>query len=181
MKKEQYLGQIRALLTAAGSALATWGVTDGNAWAPIVGVILALVSVTWGVLHHKDPTTPGVIKWSLVRKAANAIGAAAVTYGLVSPEKVDGSLMVLATLAPFAAMAFSWIDNDSDDDDSGTGPDGIHVPMILIFMSLFFTSCAEFPITARLDTEYGTIETDAKGGLVIRPIPKVIRIPLNEK
>jgi hypothetical protein len=179
MNKDQTLGQIRALLTASGSALATWGITDGNAWAPITGALLAIISATWGVLHHKDPARPGVIKWSLVRKAVNAIGTAAITYGLINPEKVDGAEMVLASLAPFAAMAFSWIDNDSDDGDKG--PDGINLLLLVSFLAFLIPSCADFPIVARLETEYGTVETDSKGGVVIRPIPRVIRIPLNEK
>ena len=50
MNKEQTLGQIRFFLTAAGAALATWGVDDGNSWAPLTGVALALISVLWGIV-----------------------------------------------------------------------------------------------------------------------------------
>jgi hypothetical protein len=53
--------------------------------------------------------------------------------------------------------------------------------ILLATVAALLSSCADFPIVARLDTEFGTIETDANGGLVIRPIPRVIRIPLNEK
>ena len=98
MTKDQFLGQIRAILTAAGSALATWGLDDGNAWAPIVGIILALVSCTWGLLHHRDPATPGVVSWSAVRKLLNLIGSAAVTYGFLNPEKVGSIEAVAAAL-----------------------------------------------------------------------------------
>lgn len=52
---------------------------------------------------------------------------------------------------------------------------------ILAFSILAVSSCAEFPITARLDTDYGTISTDAKGNIVITPIAKPIIVPLSEK
>ena len=53
--------------------------------------------------------------------------------------------------------------------------------IMLATIAALLVSCADFPIVARLETEYGTVETDSKGGVVIRPIPRVIRIPLNEK
>ena len=57
------------------------------------------------------------------------------------------------------------------------------VQLVVLFLgaSFLLQSCAEFPITARLDTEYGTITTDAKGHIVISPIAKPIIIPLHEK
>ena len=58
MNKDQALGQLRAFLTALGTILATWGISDGNQWAPIIGVIIAGYSLTWGLLHHRDPNTP---------------------------------------------------------------------------------------------------------------------------
>lgn len=124
MNKQQKLGQLRAALTAAGTALATWGVNDGNAWAPVVGLVIALVSATWGILHHKDPAKPGSLRWSLVRKAFNAAGAAAITYGWLNPEKVQGMEMLIAALGPLVASWFSWIDNsDKNDGDGYDEPD----------------------------------------------------------
>ena len=111
MNKEQTLGQIRAALTALGTVLATWGVNDGNQWAPAVGIIVALISVTWGLLHHRSPATPGRLSWSLVRKTWNIIGTAALTYGYLNPEKVQGIEKLLAATGPLLAAVCSWIDN----------------------------------------------------------------------
>jgi len=111
MTKNQKLGTFRAVLTALGASLATWGVNDGNQWAPVIGAILAIISATWGVLHHCDPSTPSTIRWSLVRKAANAIGSALVTYGALNPEKVAGLEMLIAAFGPLLALWFTQIDN----------------------------------------------------------------------
>lgn len=181
MTKEQTLGQIRAALTAAGTVLATWGINDGNAWAPIVGGIVAVLSVTWGLLHHRDPLTQGQLKWSVLRKCVNVLGSAGITYGLLNPEKVEGVDALLAALGPLLASVWSWIDNEPDT-DLDDGPGDIHLLLLIGAVSLLLLpGCAEFPITGRIDTEFGSITTDAKGGLVIRPIPHVIRIPLHEK
>ena len=51
----------------------------------------------------------------------------------------------------------------------------------IALVAFLVNSCADFPIVARFETEFGTVETDSKGGVVIWPIPRVIRIPLNEK
>jgi len=111
MNREQTLGQIRAALTALGTVLATWGISDGHQWAPAAGIIVALISVTWGLLHHRNPTTPGRLSWSLVRKTWNIIGTAALTYGYLNPEKVHGVEILLAACGPLLATVFSWIDN----------------------------------------------------------------------
>lgn len=118
MTKAQTLGQIRTALTALGTVLATWGITEGHAWAPIVGIIIALLSATWGLLHHKNATTPGTLKWSLVRKTVNILGSAGITYGFLNTEKVQGIEMLVAALGPLLAAAFSWIDNEAPADDT---------------------------------------------------------------
>lgn len=182
MNKEQTLGQIRAALTAAGTVLATWGINDGNAWAPVTGVVIALISLTWGWLHHKDPVTPGSLKWSLVRKFANVAGSAAITYGMLNPEKVHGIEVLIATLGPLLASWFSWIDNSDDapsDDDEPKAKTGLW--LLLLCLPFLLPGCSGYPITAKIDTEYGTITSDAKGGIIIAPRANVIRIPFNDK
>lgn len=141
MNKEQKLGQFRAALTAAGTVLATWGINDGNAWAPLTGLIIAVISATWGVLHHKDPARPGSLKWSLVRKAVNAAGAAAITYGWLNPEKVQGMEMLLAALGPLIAAWFSWIDNSEGDDGDGYEPPDPPKPNINLLLLLLAVGC----------------------------------------
>lgn len=181
MNKDQTLGQIRAALTAAGTVLATWGINDGNAWAPIVGVVVAAISLTWGLLHHKDPATQGSLKWSLVRKFANVAGSAAITYGLLNPEKVQGIEMMVATLGPLLASWFSWIDNSETDDSGDESGGNTGLWLLMLFVVLLLPGCANMPIHASLETPYGDITTDSKGTIVIAPRANVIRIPLNEK
>lgn len=144
MTKQQKLGTFRAVLTALGASLATWGISDGNQWAPVTGAILAVISATWGVLHHRDPATPSTIRWSLVRKAANAIGAALVTYGFLNPERVVGLEILIASFGPLLALWFSQIDNSSDDDDEEADdpPRRGDVGLWLIFLA---ASCLLLP------------------------------------
>ena len=113
MTTSQKLGQIRALLTALGSVLTVYGLSDpaGQSWMILIGVIMAFISLTWGVLHHRDPQNPGRISWSLFRKFANLAGTAAVTYGIMHPDRVDSLEVLLAALGPILASSFSWIDN----------------------------------------------------------------------
>jgi hypothetical protein len=176
MSKAQTLGLVGSTLTATGTVLATWGINDGHQWAPIVGIVLALVSLTWGLLHHKDPATPGTLKWSLVRKTINVAGSAAITYGFLNPERVQGIEVLAASLGPLLAAWFSWIDNETTaGDDGDPGPDGLHLLLALICLTaLLLPSCADFPVTGSIQTPYGTITTDAKGGIVLAPRPIVI-------
>ena len=170
MNKDQTLGQIRAFLTAAGAALATWGINDGNAWVPVVGVLVAVISVTWGLLHHKDPATQGTLQWSLVRKLLNVAGSAAITYGILNPEKVQGLEMLAATLGPLLASMCSWIDNSSDGDPDDGPP--THLWILAGAAILFLPSCAGLTINA--STPYGDVSTDAKGHVIIAPKPVII-------
>lgn len=171
MTKNQQLGQLRAILLAVGSALTTWGLSDGNQWAPVIGVILAIWSLTWGLLHHKDPANPGTLSWSLVRKLANALGAAAVTYGWCHPDKVDAIVKILPLLGPALAGWFSWISNAPEEGDDGgpyDGPNGVASLIAIGFLFFFLLpSCVEYPLVARVVTPHGTLERDAKGGLTV--------------
>lgn len=173
MTKNQQLGQLRAVLLALGSALATWGFSDRNQWAPIVGIILAGWSLTWGLLHHKDPATPGTLSWSLVRKFANALGAAAVTYGWCHPDKVDSIMKILPLLGPILAGWFSWISNAPEEGDDGgpyDGPNGLASLIAIGFLFFFLLpSCnPNAPVPFKLKTPYGVLSQDAKGGLAAR-------------
>jgi hypothetical protein len=168
MNKEQTLGQLRAALTAVGTALATWGVSDGNQWAPIIGVIIAGISLTWGLLHHKDPSTPGTLSWSLVRKLANVAGSALVTYGMLNPERVAAVTAVIAALGPLLASRYSWVANTSEDDD--TGPPPLPVMLLLASLVCLMPSCApgdEYPLTATISFRDPT--SGAKAGLTYTP------------
>lgn len=177
MKKNQLLGQIRTALTALGTMLATWGVNDGNQWAPIIGLVIAIISATWGILHHRDSATPGKLSWSLVRKALNAAGAAAITYGYLNPEKVQGIEMLVAAAGPLLASAFSWIDNSPDDNPPGS--DGLHIMLMLGALCFLLPGCAGVPL--RVESEFGTLTQDAKGGITIVPRAGVIHLPIHSE
>lgn len=148
MTKQQKLGQLRALLTAAGTFIAAWGYNDpsGQDWQPIVGIFVAFVSITWGLLHHRDPDKSGTIKWSLVRKLANSAGSAAIGYGAVHPDKVANAEMFIAALGPLLAAWFSWIDNSpgTDDDDGYGEPDPPRKGDVALWLIFLAASCLIF-------------------------------------
>lgn len=140
MTKEQKLASLRAVMTSAGAMLATWGFTDpaSGAWMPVVGIVIAAVSAGWGVVFHRDPDNPGKLRWSLVRKLANATGTALVTYGFVSDGKAESMMDFIGTIGPFLAMFFAWIDND--DDPTGLGDFGGMGPAIILFLATMLLS-----------------------------------------
>lgn len=164
MNKNQTLGQIRALLTAVGTVLTTWGVSDGNQWAPVVGVIIAGISLTWGWLHHKDPSTPSTLEWSLVRKFVNIAGSAAVTYGILNPDRVGAIATTVAALGPLLAASYSWIANSEDDHP---GPPAVPVWLLLAALACLLPSCAEYPIKGRI--VYEDAASGAKAGFDFSP------------
>jgi hypothetical protein len=169
MTKNQTLGQLRALLTAIGTVLTTWGITDGNQWAPVVGVIIAGISLTWGWLHHKDPATPSTLEWSLVRKFVNIAGSAAVTYGILNPDRVGAIATTVAALGPLLAASYSWIANSDDD----TTPPAIPVWLFLIALTPFLHSCAgtEYITKGYIESPLGSFSTDGKTATYTPPAP----------
>ena len=161
MKKEQALGQIRELLAALGAVLVTWGISDGNQWSPVIGVLIAAYSLTWGLLHHRDPATPGRMSWSLVRKFINVLGTALVTYGVLHPDRFNALVPLVAALGPLLAAHFSWVDNNPEDGPQDPGP-----PLWIFLLALIplLPSCGtEYPITAR--ATYLDPATGAKVGI----------------
>lgn len=167
MNKEQALGQLRAALTASGTVLTTWGVSDGNLWAPVIGVLLAGYSFTWGLLHHKDPSTSGGVSWSLLRKLVNAVGTALVTYGVLNPERLDAIAVLIAALGPLLASRYSWIDNKLPNDEPPSNPPAVLSLLLLLPLCVLLSSCS-LPFTARIvytdETTGGTAEMTATPG-----------------
>jgi hypothetical protein len=153
--------------------LATWGISDGNQWAPVIGVLLALVSATWGILHHRNPATPGRLSWSLVRKLANVAGSAAVTYGLLNQDRVASVTVLIAAIGPLLAARYSWVDNSED----ATPPFGGGTPLWLMMAAvccLLLPGCAgngRFDISAvpplRIVTPWGSGSKDADGNIAV--------------
>lgn len=141
MTKDQKLGQFRALLTTLAGVLIAWGFTDEHGWMPVIGVLLALFSLIGGIRTHLDKTKPGGIAWSLVRKVANAAGAAAVTYGFTSPEQSESMSHLIGAAGPILAGFFSWIDNDQGDfGPPGVGP-GVGMILMLLAGVFLLPSC----------------------------------------
>lgn len=182
MNKPQLLGLLRGLFTAFGTMLAVHGLSDGNNWQPVAGIGLALASLFYGMLYHKDPENPGKLRWSLVRKLVNVTGSAMVMYGYTRPEKVEAIVAAVAAMGPFFALFFSFVDNTTPDDDEPF--DIKKVPLWLLLACagcLLLPGCAGFPITAMLDTHYGSATLDAKGQLVIAPKARPITIPIHRE
>jgi hypothetical protein len=171
MKKEQALGQLRALLTALGTVLVTWGVSDGNQWLPIIGVLLAGYSLTWGLLHHQDPATPGRMSWSLVRKFVNMLGTALVTYGVLHPDRMASIVPLFAALGPIAAAHFSWVDNNDDNSE----PPAVPLWLLLLAMVPFLPSCAgtEYLTKGYIESPIGSFSTDGRTATYTPPVPSI--------
>jgi hypothetical protein len=178
MNKQQSLGQFRAVLTALGTMLATWGFSDGHDFAPIIGVVLASFSLTWGLFHHKDPSTPGKLSWSLFRKFINVIGSAAVTYGVMHPDKWGGVATFLAAVGPLLAARFSWIDNSEPKSDDPEDPDfkpPFNLLLLLLALSILLPSCQGLTLRARTPYANGIYKD---GQLYIIPKARAINIPI---
>lgn len=162
MNKDQHLGLLRAALLAFGAGLATFGVCDNIQWQAILGCIMALISMGWGLWWHRDPNTPGMLKWSLVRKLVNGLGSVAAVYGYKHPEKIAAITQFVAAIGPLLAAYFSWISNAPEDEEKED--DGMNVPLIAIGFLFFFLlpSCG---VPLKLVSPYGTYTQDAKGGM----------------
>ncbi len=177
MNKNQYLGQLRAVLTALGTMLATWGWSDGHEFTPIIGVLLTGFSLTWGWLHHKDPSTPGKMSWSLFRKFINVLCTAAATYGFLHQDKVGAIASFLAALGPLIAARLSWIDNSDpkpEDEDPDFKPP-FNLLLLLLALSILLPSCNGLTLTARSPYGSGGYKD---GQLYVIPKARVIRIPI---
>jgi hypothetical protein len=57
----------------------------------------------------------------------------------------------------------------------------VQIVLLLVGCSFMLPSCAEFPINAKIQTPYGDLMTDAKGGLIIAPRADIIRIPIRSE
>ena len=132
MKKEIALGQIREILTLAGSLV--WGMNDGV--VSIVGSIVAVLSVAWSLYHNDGMETV----FSAARKALSLFPALALQFNWIAPDK---AAILTSMIAPISAMVWSAIAKGA------TMPTPSKFPMIIllgvclvIFSSLI--SCTPF-------------------------------------
>lgn len=135
MNKEQTLGQVRAFLSALAGVLIAFGLKDGHGWEPTIGIAMLGVSLTWG-LYHKEGWSS---VWSVARKLLNALGAAAATYGFLTPEKAEA---MVGLVGPIISIITSWKANG---DGSTKPPTGLALPLIMAFgisMCFFSSGCA---------------------------------------
>lgn len=179
MTKSQHLGVLRAVLTSLGAVLATYGIQDGNAWLPVIGVILTGFSLGWGVIWHKDPAKPGKLKWSLLRKFSNAVLSACATYGWMHPDQASGVLMLVSNLGPLIAMYASWIDNGPEDpEDLDDEPPSFGGPLKILLLlaacSFLLPGCTG--LTLSLQSPWGDATATPDGAFTITP--RAIVIPV---
>lgn len=102
------LGTANELLMAVGAALITYGVNVTNSQVEVgAGLLLAVLSLVLTVTRHQGVD---LIK-SSVRKVLSAGGGAAVAFGVMTPEKVEA---LMAILAPVLAIVWSVTDKGED-------------------------------------------------------------------
>jgi len=53
MNKEQILGLIRHILTIAGGALVTRGITDDATSTELVGAVVTIIGIIWSIASKK--------------------------------------------------------------------------------------------------------------------------------
>lgn len=132
MTRDKLLGQARELLTAGAAILTAYGYTNDQYVALWSGVVIALVSLIFGVMKHEGRQK----LWSLGRKVINVGGAVAVHHGLTNPDQMAA---LLGILGPLLAMKGSLSAN-AEDDPQGNLPFGRGSFLwMLLFIPAFMT------------------------------------------
>jgi hypothetical protein len=128
MKKEQLLGLSRELLGALGGALATFGVSaSGSQIETVTGLVMVLISIVWALKANEGKE----VLFTLFRKALSVAGGVGVAFGLLTPEKLEA---LIAVVAPIIALVWSFHSK------GGNLPAGVSA--ILLFLCLGFISTA---------------------------------------
>lgn len=136
------------------------GINDGHDWEPVIGALLGSVSLGTGIIAHWN--SGKAIAFSAFRKFINAVGSGLVTYGVINPDARESTNMIVMALGPVLAGAWSWLDNDNDED--GKPPSGaVRVLPFMLAASiaiLAMPSCAHLSnIGARIDGDNCVLAT----------------------
>lgn len=150
MTRESLLGVVRELMAAVGGAMVAWGVQSEPWWPEVSGVLVAVVSLVWGIRANEG--VEAVL--TLVRKAISAAGGAAVATGVMTPEKAAAAVGVFGAL-----VSVLWTLK------KGAGVDGM-LRMLLIggvlgMLALHGAGCAGVDVEAELRDD----ETGAAAGV----------------
>jgi hypothetical protein len=108
MNKETVFTLIRTLLTSVGVFLIgknfMGSPIDQSVWQMLVGVIMAGVSVVWGIM---DKTIGIEMLQSFIRSAIVGLGGLLVAKGSLSPEKLESILGIVLAVLPLVYSILS--------------------------------------------------------------------------
>jgi len=101
MNKETVFTLIRTLLTSVGVFLIgknfMGSAIDQSMWQMLVGIIMAAVSVVWGIM---DKTIGLEMLQSFIRSAIVGLGGLLVAKGSMTPEKLESILGIVLAVLP---------------------------------------------------------------------------------
>ena len=108
MNKETVFTLIRTLLTSVGVFLIgknfLGSPIDQSVWQMLVGVIMAGVSVVWGIM---DKTIGLEMLQSFIRSAIVGLGGLLVAKGSMTPEKLESILGIVLAVLPLVYSILS--------------------------------------------------------------------------
>jgi hypothetical protein len=108
MNKETVFTLIRTLLTSVGVFLIgknfLGSPIDQSVWQMLVGIIMAGVSVVWGIM---DKTIGLEMLQSFIRSVIVGLGGLLVAKGSVSPEKLESILGIVLAVLPLVYSILS--------------------------------------------------------------------------
>jgi len=114
MNKETVFTLIRTLLTSVGVFLIgknfMGSSIDQSIWQMLVGIIMAGVSVVWGIL---DKTVGLEMLQSFIRSLIVGLGGLLVARGTMTPEKVESILGIALAVLPLVYSILSRKKSDA--------------------------------------------------------------------
>jgi hypothetical protein len=119
MNKETVFTLIRTLLTSVGVFLIgknfLGSPIDQSVWQMLVGVIMAGVSVVWGIM---DKTIGLEMLQSFIRSAIVGLGGLLVAKGSMTPEKLESILGIVLAVLPLIYSILSRKKSDGINEGS---------------------------------------------------------------
>jgi hypothetical protein len=119
MNKETVFTLIRTLLTSVGVFLIgknfLGSPIDQSVWQMLVGVIMAGVSVVWGIM---DKTIGLEMLQSFIRSAIVGLGGLLVAKGSMTPEKLESILGIVLAVLPLVYSILSRKKSDGINEGS---------------------------------------------------------------